>query len=296
MEDTAVVREEREIFSANPKVFWYRVRLVKMESAMPKLEALLFDVDGTLADTERDGHRVAFNLAFEEAGLDWHWSVELYGELLAVTGGKERIRYYLEKYNTDFIRPGNFDEFVAGLHAAKTSFYTKLLSEGKIPLRPGVRRLINEAREAGVRLAIATTTTPENVTALLTYTLGAESIDWFEVIGAGDVVPAKKPAPDIYHYVLDEMNLAPEYCMAFEDSYNGIRASLQARLATVITVNAYTADHDFTGAAIVLDQLGEPDAPFTVISGDAMGHRYVSLEMIRQLHRAEHGAGAPERT
>lgn len=250
---------------------------------MSRVRALIFDVDGTLADTERDGHRVAFNMAFSEAGLGWEWSVELYGELLAVTGGKERIRFYLDKYNTGFRRPGNFNEFVAGLHAAKTTFYTRLLSNGEIPLRPGVERLLREAMEQGIRLAIATTTTPENVSALLNYALNPSAMDWFEVIGAGDVVPAKKPAPDIYHYVLEAMNLAPEECVAFEDSRNGILSAREARLATIVTVNDYTREHDFADAAIVLDQLGEPDRPFKVLQGDARGHDLVDLAMIRAL-------------
>lgn len=256
---------------------------------MSSLKALIFDVDGTLADTERDGHRVAFNMAFANAGLDWDWSVELYGELLTVTGGKERIRYYLDRYNTGFQRPGNFSDFVAGLHASKTTFYTELLSRGQIPLRPGVARLLDEARAAGIRLAIATTTTPENVSALLAYTLGEQALDWFEVIGAGDIVPAKKPAPDIYHYVMQEMNLAPEHCMAFEDSRNGILASSQARLTTVITINGYTEEDDFSGAAIVVDQLGEPGAPFKVLAGNSHGHTHVDLGLIRKIHQAAHG-------
>ena len=130
---------------------------------MKELQALLFDVDGTLADTERDGHRVAFNMAFKDAGLDWDWSVELYGKLLEVTGGKERIRFYLDNFNTKFQRPENLDDFIAGLHKAKTDHYTRLLGEGKIPLRPVVERLIREAKEKGMRMAIATTTTPANV-------------------------------------------------------------------------------------------------------------------------------------
>ena len=176
---------------------------------MAELVALLFDVDGTLADTERDGHRVAFNRAFAEAGLDWEWDVELYRELLSITGGKERIRHYLDKYRPDVTLEGDAAAYIAGLHQAKTRHYEALLAEGEIPLRPGVERLLNEARLAGYRLAITTTTTPANVTALLKNTVGSEAEQWFEVIAAGDIVPAKKPAPDIYFYAMEKMGLGP---------------------------------------------------------------------------------------
>lgn len=251
---------------------------------MPELQALLFDVDGTLADTERDGHRVAFNAAFRDAGLDWEWDAELYGKLLAVTGGKERIRHYLDTYNTAFPRPAQLDEFIAGLHKAKTAHYTRMLAEGAIPMRPGVKRLIQEAREAGLRLAIATTTTPENVTALLEHALEAGSCDWFEVIAAGDIVPAKKPAADIYHWAMDKMGLKAADCIAFEDSRNGILSSTAAGLKTIITVNGYTAADDFSGAAIVLDGFGEPNAPFQVLAGDAGDKTCLDVELVRRLH------------
>ena len=256
-----------------------------------KLEALLFDVDGTLADTERDGHRVAFNMAFAEAGLDWEWSVDLYEKLLAVTGGKERMRYYLDEFNREFDRPAELDEFIAGLHKAKTKHYTELLGQGAIPLRPGVERLLNEARAVGLRMAVATTTTPANVEALLVHTLGADSMSWFEVIAAGDIVPAKKPAPDIYDYALREMNLQPEQCLAFEDSENGIKSSMGAKLTTIITINDYTRDHDFNDAALVLDQLGEPGQPFTIIKGEAEGD-YVNIDLLKRLHAAQHALNA----
>ncbi len=248
------------------------------------LQALIFDVDGTLADTERDGHRPAFNAAFREAGLDWDWDAELYGKLLAVTGGKERMKHYVATHRPDFKKPAHFDELVADLHKAKTRHYTTMLAKGTVPMRPGVKRLLKEARKAKMRLAIATTTTPDNVTALLEHSLGKGSTKWFEVIAAGDIVPAKKPAPDIYIWALAQMKLAPQNCLAFEDSENGIRASQGAGLKTLITTNGYTHDHDFTGAAVVLSNLGEPDAPATALSGAWGGQGYVTLESLRILH------------
>jgi HAD superfamily hydrolase (TIGR01509 family) len=250
---------------------------------MSRLTALLFDVDGTLAETE-EIHRRSFNRCFAEARLDWVWSKPLYAELLAVTGGKERIRYYLERYRPDFEPPTAMDEFIADLHAAKTAIYTRSVAAGEVPLRPGVRRLLEEARSGGVRLAITTTTTAQNVTALLQHSLAPEAQTWFEVIGAGNVVPAKKPAPDIYWYVMDKMRVAPRECLALEDSANGLRSARDAGVTTLVTTSEYTRGECFDGAALVLDHLGEPDRAFTVMSGDAGRHRYVTLELLRDLH------------
>lgn len=247
-------------------------------------QALVFDVDGTLADTERDGHRVAFNRAFADAGLDWVWSVDLYGRLLSVTGGKERILFYLEKFNTGFKTPNDLKRFVADLHRSKTQHYMALMADGAIPLRPGVRRLIEEARAAGTRLAIATTTTPENVNALVQSTLPAGAMEWFEVVGAGDIVPLKKPAPDIYQWVLQQMRLPPGDVVALEDSGHGLNSARDAGIDHVIvTVNDYTRDQDFDGAVSVFDQLGEADAPVRSMHGQAPKNGIVDLAYLRTL-------------
>lgn len=219
--------------------------------------ALIFDVDGTLADTERDGHRLAFNLAFEEAGLPWRWDERLYGELLAVTGGKERMLHYAARQAPELLAKPGFDNLIRKLHTLKTQHYVHLVQAGRLPLRPGVARLIRSARTAGIRLAIATTTSPENVAALLRASLARDAEGWFEVIGAGDIVPAKKPAPDIYHWVLQRLGLPAASCLAFEDSENGVKASLGAGLPTLVTENDYTRGQDFTGACAVLPDLAQ---------------------------------------
>ena len=153
--------------------------------------------------------------------------------------------------------PGDYDGFVKNLHAVKTRYYTQMLSEGHIPLRPGIKQLMADARSRGIRLAIATTTTPENVTALLQPALGADGESWFEVIGCGDIVPHKKPAPDIYFWVLEKMGLSAADCIALEDSENGLHSSLAAGIKTFVTINQYTRNQNFNGAEAVFDDLSD---------------------------------------
>ena len=247
---------------------------------MTELKAIIFDVDGTLANTE-EAHRQAFNYAFQQEGLSWDWSVELYTRLLKVTGGKERIRHYVN----DFLNEEIAQDLVVKLHESKNERYQSLVKQKLIPLRAGIARIIDEAKKANIRIAIATTTSPGNVNNLVTATMGDDALDWFEVIAAADVVPIKKPKPDVYEYVLEKMNLKAQECIALEDSYNGVVAATCINIPTLITVNNYTEHEKFKGAMLVVDQLGDPDVPCKIIEGEADIPEYIDIETLKKLHK-----------
>ena len=247
---------------------------------MTQLQALIFDVDGTLANTEEDGHRVAFNQAFTDAGLDWYWSSELYSQLLEVGGGRERIVHYIQQYQNANQSEAELQNWAEDLHQRKNQYYQDRLKAGLIELRLGVKRLITEARKQKLRLAIATTSALPNVMTLLEKKLNP---DWFEVIAAGDMVAQKKPAPDIYYYALEKLNLSPEHCLVFEDSNQGLQASSAVGLKTIVTVNHYTQNQDFSAATLVLNHLGEPETPFKVLAGNQIAGDYLTVDILRSL-------------
>lgn len=223
------------------------------------LRALIFDVDGTLADTERDGHRPAFNAAFAEAGLPWHWDESFYGTLLDVTSGKERMRHYAQKFDPGTAARPDFETLLDNLHMLKTAHYQRLLASGAIRLRPEIGQLICDARTEGLRLAIASSSKRENIVGLLQANLGPQGDAWFEAIASGELKIAKKPAPDLYNWVLERLGLPARDCLAVEDSAHGLAASHAAGIPTVITRGGYTADEDFDDARVVLAGAGDLD-------------------------------------
>jgi HAD superfamily hydrolase (TIGR01509 family) len=220
------------------------------------LRALIFDVDGTLAETE-EAHRAAFNRTFAEAGLNWHWTVEDYTYLLETTGGKERMR----RHRMDLGVTHPSDEMIAAMHEIKTSIYAGILAGGGLELRPGVSDLIECARSAGLKIAVATTTNLPNVEALCQSCWGCRATDVFDVIAAGDEVAAKKPAPDVFNLALKRLNISAADAIAFEDSFNGLRSASDAGLRTLVTPSVYTAHQDFASASWIASDLTRDRLP-----------------------------------
>jgi len=229
------------------------VRVEQVRRLLVRARALIFDVDGTLAETE-ELHRQAFNEGFARSGMDWRWGRAVYNELLRVAGGKERIRAFDQMRKS--LTPLS-DSDIAELHRIKTACFADLLVKQGCPLRPGVHALISAAMKRGQRLAIATTTSQENIDGLLSAALGRNWSDIFEVIVAGDEVARKKPAPDVYLEALSRLQLPGPDCLAIEDSANGLVAAARAEIPVLITRSLYFRDDDFTGALLVLDDLCE---------------------------------------
>ncbi len=221
------------------------------------MKALIFDCDGVLVDTERDGHRVAFNRAFEAFGIDATWSVDTYGELLQVAGGKERMRHYFDTHGWPDPGTRSADELIAELHKKKTELFMEIISSGELPLRPGVARLVDEAVDGGVRLGVCTTSNPRSIDGVLDL-LGAERKAAFEFVLAGDVVSKKKPDPEIYELAKERLGLPESECIVIEDSRNGLLSATGAGLPCLITTSTYTQNEDFTEAASVVPELGDP--------------------------------------
>jgi beta-phosphoglucomutase-like phosphatase (HAD superfamily) len=257
-----------------------------------RLRALIFDVDGTLADTE-EAHRCAFNRAFAQHGLDWSWSRPKYAELLKTTGGKERLAAFVDELSPPPALRRALLERIPGIHRTKTEIYATLVEDGAVSLRDGVERLLEEAAAADVRLAIASTTTLANIETLLRTTLGRYSPHRFAVIGAGDQVRHKKPAPEIYRFVLRELAQPAGACVAIEDSAHGLAAARAAGLLTVVTPTYWTRDEDFSEADLVLPSLGSPARPLPPRAAQAIGADLLTLDAIAGLLEARCAASEP---
>lgn len=229
------------------------------------MKALIFDCDGVIVDTERDGHRVAFNETFKTKGLDVEWSVELYGELLKIAGGKERMRHYFEQEGWP-AAAAERDVYIKELHQAKTDAYMRIIEDGRLPLRPGVARLVGEAVDAGLLLAVCSTSNERAVNTVVEKMLGPARRSQFRAILAGDVVSKKKPDPEIYLLAGKTLGVDAGQCVVVEDTRNGLLAAKRAGMRCVVTTSGYSADEDFAEADAVVSELGDPPSVQVTVS------------------------------
>jgi HAD superfamily hydrolase (TIGR01509 family) len=248
---------------------------------MTRVKALFFDQDGTIVDTERDGHRVAFNQTFREFGYDFQWDVPKYQELLQVAGGKERMRHYLHTEGFGVaVKPEEEDELIRKLHQRKTEIFIELIESGQLPPRPGVKRLMCEATDAGLAVGVCTTSNERAARAVARSVLQDISLDF---VLAGDVVSRKKPDPEIYNLALQKTGLEPDECTAIEDSRNGVLAAKAARMHVVATTNVYTEHEDLSKAEIVVTCLGDPDGKKGELKQGGAGLEYDGVLRLDQL-------------
>ncbi len=261
------------------------------------LQAVLFDVDGTLADTEALGHRPAYNRAFRKLGLQFRWGPKLYRRLLRQPGGRERLKYYVQHYHPDLgaeqaEADACLDAWVAKVHELKSKYFRRRMRQGRVPLRPGIARIMREARSSNLKLAIVTNASLKTLKPVLKYCMGPELAAEIEVIASGEEVRCKKPAPDVYRLAMQRLGVSPDECVALEDSEMGLKAATAAGVPAVVTVNSDTLEQDFADARLVVSCLGEPGAPATVMKGGFDGPSWVTVETLQQINRKSVAARA----
>ena len=248
-----------------------------------KLNAILFDVGGTIAESE-EIHRVSFNEAFKEFGLNWYWDEAIYRELVFVGGGKERIKHYITRAWPEMLKQKNLTKYIESVHKIKGQIYEEFLNDSQLKARPGIIRLLKELKNEKIRLAIVSDTTEENLINLFKKGLGINPIEWFEILAHGGCTIQKKPSPDIYLWTLERLKLPPESCLAIEDAPRGVDSAIDAGLKVLVTPSIYTLEEKFEKSSLLLSHLGEPEEPFNVIKGDAFGHSFVDLDLLKKIH------------
>jgi HAD superfamily hydrolase (TIGR01509 family) len=246
------------------------------------LGAIIFDVDGTIADTEAL-HLRAFNHAFEAAGLDWRWDDAAYDQMLRIEGGLARLRAWVETHRPRDLAWAEADGALTRIHAAKSEFYLRTLENEGLPLRPGIARLIHEARSQGIALGVCTASSRLNFEALILNAMGFEALEWFGAIVTGDDVDAAKPDPEGFAAVCARLGVAPSAAVAVESSPHGVAAARAAGLTVIACPLRGSQPEDLAGAALVLSDLGDPGLPFRVLAGDPGRAGHITIDTLRML-------------
>ena len=250
-----------------------------------KLSAVLFDVDGTIAETE-EYHRKSFNESFKEFNLDWFWDEAIYKELINVGGGKERIMYHIKRAWPEMLNYKNLSKYIDSIHKIKNEIFEDFMKDMVIKPRKGVIRLINELKERKIRLAIVSSSSESNILNLFNNALKININEKFDIIAHGDITKNKKPSPEIYEWTLEKMRLPPQSCLAIEDSPRGMESALRANINVIVTPSILTSGEKFDGAKLVVSDLGEFDEPFQKISGKDFGYKYVCYDMLQKINES----------
>ena len=246
------------------------------------LSAVLFDVDGTISETE-NFHRKSFNESFKEFNLDWFWDEAIYKELINIGDGKERIEYYIKRAWPEMLEYKNLTKYINSIHKVKNEIFKDFIMDSEITFRPGVLRLINELKENDIRIAIVSSTKQEDLLTLFKNGLNMNPNSTFDLIAHGECTKNKRPSPEIYEWILEKLRIAPQSCVAIEDSLRGLKSAVNANINVLVTPSIYTTNENFEEANVVVTSLGEDDKPFEVIKGKTYGNKLVNIDLLNKI-------------